>query len=63
MLTDEQRELVRILGQPHRVNNIMALYRSCEQASKLIQEQSDALDELAKPKPAHKKTRTAPAAD
>jgi len=63
MLTDEQRELVRILNQPHRVHNTLALFRSCEKAATLIQDQDAEIEELKKAKPAHKKTRTAPAAD
>jgi hypothetical protein len=62
MLTEEQRELVRILNQPHRVHNVLALFRSCEKAATLIQEQAAEIDELKKAKPAPKK-RTAKSAD
>lgn len=62
MLTDDQRELVRILNQPHRVHNVMALFRSCEKAATLIQEQAAEIDELKKTKPAPKK-RAAKSAD
>jgi len=62
MLTDDQRELVRILNQPHRVHNVLALFRSCEKAATLIQEQAAEIDELKKTKPAPKK-RAAKSAD
>jgi hypothetical protein len=62
MLTEEQRELVRILNQPHRVHNVLALFRSCEKAATLIQEQAAEIDELKKTKPAPKK-RAAKSAD
>ena len=62
MLTDDQRELVRILNQPHRVHNVLALFRSCEKAATLIQEQAAEIDELKKSKPAPKK-RAAKSAD
>jgi hypothetical protein len=62
MLTDDQRELVRILNQPHRVHNMLALFRSCEKAATLIQEQAAEIDELKKAKPAPKK-RAAKSAD
>ena len=62
MLTEEQRELVRILNQPHRVHNMLALFRSCEKAATLIQEQAAEIDELKKAKPAPKK-RAAKSAD
>jgi hypothetical protein len=62
MLTEEQRELVRILNQPHRVHNVLALFRSCEKAATLLQEQAAEIDELKKAKPAPKK-RAAKSAD
>ena len=62
MLTEEQRELVRILNQPHRVHNVLALFRSCEKAATLLQEQAAEIDELKKTKPAPKK-RAAKSAD
>ena len=62
MLTEEQRELVRILNQPHRVHNVLALFRSCEKAATLIQEQAAEIEELKKAKPAPKK-RAAKSAD
>jgi hypothetical protein len=62
MLTEEQRELVRILNQPHRVHNVLALFRSCEKAATLIQEQAAEIDELKQAKPAPKK-RAAKSAD
>jgi hypothetical protein len=55
MLTEEQRELVRILNQPHRVHNMLALFRSCEKAATLIQDQSAEIDKLSEAKPAPKK--------
>ena len=62
MLTEEQRELVRILNQPHRVHNVLALFRSCEKAATLIQDQDAEIEELKKAKPAPKK-RAAKSAD
>jgi len=62
MLTEEQRELVRILNQPHRVHNVLALFRSCEKAATLLQEQAAEIDEMKKAKPAPKK-RAAKSAD
>ena len=52
MLTEEQRELVRILNQPHRVHNMLALFRSCEKAATLIPEQSHECATLPAPTPA-----------
>ena len=40
MLDDQTKELVRNLNNPHRVTNIMALFKFCEQAATIIQEQS-----------------------
>ena len=39
MLDDQTKELVRNLNNPHRVTNIMALFKFCEQAATIIQEQ------------------------
>jgi hypothetical protein len=55
MLTEEQRELVRILNQPHRVHNMLALFRSCEKAATLIQDQAAEIDKMNEAKPAPKK--------
>jgi len=38
---------VRNLNNPHRVTNIMALFKFCEQAATIIQEQSAQLHQLA----------------
>jgi len=40
MLDDETKEIVRILNQPHRVANMMALFRACEKAATIIQDQA-----------------------
>jgi hypothetical protein len=47
MLDDQTKELVRNLNSPHRVTNIMALFKFCEQAATIIQEQSAQLHQLA----------------
>ena len=47
MLDDQTKELVRNLNTPHRVTNIMALFKFCEQAATIIQEQSAQLHQLA----------------
>jgi hypothetical protein len=47
MLDDQTKELVRNLNNPHRVTNIMALFKFCEQAAAIIQEQSAQLHQLA----------------
>ena len=39
MLDDQTKELVRNLNNPHRVTNIMALFKFCEQAATIIQDQ------------------------
>ena len=40
MLDDQTKELVRNLNNPHRVVNIMALFKFCEQAAAIIQDQA-----------------------
>tara|TARA_R110000824_G_C15110796_1_gene667116 strand:- start:522 stop:695 length:174 start_codon:yes stop_codon:yes gene_type:complete len=56
MMDDKTKEIVRILNQPHRCNNMMALFRSCETAATLIQDQAAELAALkAKPAPKSKK--------
>ena len=47
MLDDQTKELVRNLNNPHRVTNIMALFKFCEKAATIIQEQSAQLHQLA----------------
>ena len=47
MLDDQTKELVRNLNNPHRVTNIMALFKFCEQAATIIQDQSAQLHQLA----------------
>ena len=39
-MDDKTRELVRNLNQPHRVNNVMALFRFCEEAAAVIEDQN-----------------------
>jgi hypothetical protein len=57
MLNDQTKEIVRILNQPHRVSNMMALFRSCEAAATIIQDQAAELAKLkSKPAPKGKKT-------
>lgn len=46
-MTDEEfKELIRILTQPHRVQNVFALFRHCEEAAELLQTQRSELEEL-----------------
>ena len=47
MLDYQTKELVRNLNNPHRVTNIMSLFKFCEQAATIIQEQSAQLHQLA----------------
>ena len=57
MLDDETKGIVRILNQPHRCTNMMALFRSCEKAATIIQDQGAELAKLkAKPAPKSKKS-------
>ena len=56
MLDEDTKELVRVLNQPHRVSNMLALFRFCEKAATIIQDQAAELDKLkAKPAPKSKK--------
>jgi|14_taG_2_1085336.scaffolds.fasta_scaffold03495_6 hypothetical protein len=57
MTETEFKELIRILNQPHRVQNIFALFKHCEKAATLIQNQKSKIEmletlELEKPKKA-----------
>ena len=46
-MTDEEfKELIRILTQPHRVQNVFALFKHCEEAAELLQAQRSELQEL-----------------
>lgn len=47
MLDDQTKELVRNLNNPHRVVNIMALFKFCEQAATIIQDQAVELHRAA----------------
>lgn len=47
MLDDQTKELVRNLNNPHRVVNIMALFKFCEQAAAIIQDQAAELHRAA----------------
>jgi hypothetical protein len=47
MLDDETKELVRNLNSPHRVTNIMALFKFCEKAATIIQDQAAELHRAA----------------
>lgn len=44
MLTDEQTELVRLLKNPHRISNNLAMFKTCEKAAALIEEMDRDLD-------------------
>jgi len=58
----EFKELVRALNQPHRFANVFALFKQCEKAATVLQEQREQIKTLeaaaAKPakKPAAKKS-------
>lgn len=46
-MTDmEFKELIRILTQPHRVQNVFALFKHCEEAATLLQQQKAELEKL-----------------
>lgn len=47
-MDDKTKELVRTLNQPHRVQNIFALFKACEQAATLIQDLTAELHEAVK---------------
>jgi hypothetical protein len=55
----DTKELVKTLTQPHRVANIMALFKFCEQAATVIQEQQMQIEKLKSqpPAPAEKPKR------
>jgi len=57
MLDDETKEIVRILNQPHRCPNMMALFRACEKAATILQDQGAELAKL-KAKPASKSKKS-----
>jgi len=61
MTEEEFKELIRILTQPHRVQNVFALFKHCEQAAELLQAQKHELEELrlAAPKPKKAKATSA----
>ena len=57
-MDDKTKELVRSLNQPHRVANMLALFKMCEQAATIIQAQASeiaALNEKAPAMPAPKR--------
>ena len=57
-MDDKTKELVRSLNQPHRVANMLALFKMCENAATIIQAQASeiaALKEKAPVTPAPKK--------
>lgn len=46
-MTDmEFKELIRILTQPHRVQNVFALFKHCEEAATLLQQQKAEIENL-----------------
>ena len=46
-MTDEEfKDLIRILTQPHRVQNVFALFKHCEEAAELLQAQRSELEKL-----------------
>ncbi len=46
MTEPEFKELIRILTQPHRVQNVFALFKHCEEAATLLQQQKAELEKL-----------------
>ena len=59
-MDDKTRELVRNLNQPHRVNNVMALFRFCEEAAAVIEDQNAQINALKNaPAPKAKTKRSA----
>ena len=62
MLDDNTKELVRNLNNPHRVVNIMALFKFCERAATIIQDQAAALHQAAADTLKAQPAKTAPKA-
>lgn len=58
MTNEEFKELIRILTQPHRVQNVFALFKHCEEAAELLQAQKSELEELRLKTPKPKKAKT-----
>lgn len=46
MKEPEFKELIRILTQPHRVQNVFALFKHCEEAATLLQQQKAKISQL-----------------
>lgn len=46
MKEPEFKELIRILTQPHRVQNVFALFKHCEEAATLLQKQRGKISQL-----------------
>ncbi len=46
MTEPEFKELIRILTQPHRVQNVFALFKHCEEAATLLQQQRAKISQL-----------------
>ena len=63
MLDDATKELVRNLNNPHRVVNIMALFKFCERAATIIQDQAAALHQAAADTLKAQPAKTAPKKD
>lgn len=64
-MDNELKEIVRILNQPHRVTNMLALFRTCEKAAALLQAQAAKIEELdgAAPAVTPKRARRSGAGD
>jgi len=56
MNDQEFKELIGIMNQPHRVQNVFALFKHCEKAATLLQQQRGKIKDLeaAAEKPAKK---------
>jgi|TARA_B110000977_G_scaffold141698_1_gene179767 hypothetical protein len=63
MLDDDTKELVRNLSSPHRVLNPVALFKFCERAATIIQDQAAALHQAAADTLKAQPAKTAPKKD
>jgi len=46
MNDQEFKELIGIMNQPHRVQNVFALFKHCEKAATLLQQQRGKIKDL-----------------
>jgi len=62
MLDDDTKDLVRNLSSPHRVLNPVALFKFCERAATIIQDQAAELHQAAADTLKAQPAKTAPKA-